>query len=511
LDRSVRPGRHAQGFEAAFSSLYRISTALTTGSANYPQWGLSWGYDRYGNRLNQTLTAGSGYSGSVTVDAITNRIVQTTGTTYAYDANGNMTSDNLNTIIYDAENHATSSGGSLGSGTYTYDGNGLRVEKVSGSTTTVYLFSGSKVIAEYDNGAAPSSPSKEYIYAGSQLVANIVSGTTTYFHQDHLSNRLLTDVNGNVVTQRGQFPFGEVWYETGTVTKWKFTSYERDAESGNDYAMARFYLSRVGRFGSPDPLNGAIDDPQSLNRYSYVLNDPCNLRDPFGLAPCTLKFGTMGQTLTPQAQQRIQDIFAAAGVDVAFTSSGKADFYVWQNTPLVPPPGAQVVFGTAETGFAIVNNAAIEFQVSKLYGISFESSGLALAAVGTVISHELGHLIIPCAHLPAGNPSSCGNVGLMRRGNDMGDGQFLDPRLMDPQKFQFTSAQATAIQNRCKQLRNQKPNPPRVRPSENDNGADLSGLLGSLDDFLNWLDSIPVGGGGESVTVIMGPPTMVDE
>jgi hypothetical protein len=39
------------------------------------------------------------------------------------------------------------------SGTYTYDGNNLRVKKVSGGTTTVYIFAGSKVIAEYQNGA----------------------------------------------------------------------------------------------------------------------------------------------------------------------------------------------------------------------------------------------------------------------------------------------------------------------------------------------------------------------
>ncbi len=58
-----------------------------------------------------------------------------------------MTNDGQNTLVYDAGNHTTSSSGSLGSGTYTYDGNGLRVKKVSGSTKTVYIFSGSRVIA----------------------------------------------------------------------------------------------------------------------------------------------------------------------------------------------------------------------------------------------------------------------------------------------------------------------------------------------------------------------------
>jgi hypothetical protein len=96
-----------------------------------------------------------------------------------------------------------------------------------------------KVIAEYNNGAAPSSPSTEYIYAGSSLLATIAGTTTTYHHPDHLSVRLTTDANGNVVGQQAHYPFGESWYATGSTTKWQFTGYERDSESSNDYATAR--------------------------------------------------------------------------------------------------------------------------------------------------------------------------------------------------------------------------------------------------------------------------------
>ena len=204
-------------------------------------------------------------------------------TKYGYDANGNMTNDGVNTLVYDAENRATSSSGSLGSGTYTYDGNGLRVEKLSGGTTTVYVFAGSKVIAEYVNGAAPSSPTREYIYSGGTLIAKIESGATQYYHEDHLSVRLMTDASGNVLGQQGHYPHGQSWYAQNTTTKWTFTSYERDAESGNDYAMARQGVNRLGRFGSPDPLAGGTGNPQSLNKYSYVTNDPINLADPTGM------------------------------------------------------------------------------------------------------------------------------------------------------------------------------------------------------------------------------------
>ena len=49
-----------------------------------------------------------------------------------------------------------------------------------------------------------------------------------------------------------------------------------------NYALAREFVSRLGRFSSPDPLAGNIANPQSLNRYAYVQNDPINLLDPEG-------------------------------------------------------------------------------------------------------------------------------------------------------------------------------------------------------------------------------------
>ena len=76
----------------------------------------------------------------MTVDA-SNHI---TGSPYAYDANGNMTNDGVNTLTYDVENYVLSASGTFGSGTCTYDGNGLRVKKaVTGGNSTVYIFSGS--------------------------------------------------------------------------------------------------------------------------------------------------------------------------------------------------------------------------------------------------------------------------------------------------------------------------------------------------------------------------------
>ncbi|HEX2715232.1 MAG TPA: RHS repeat-associated core domain-containing protein, partial [Candidatus Acidoferrales bacterium] len=215
---------------------------------------------------------------SVTIEATTNRI---TGSPYSYDLNGNMANDGLNALTYDGENRMVSAAG----GAYTYDGNSLRVKKVSGGTTTLYLFSGTKVIAEYVNGAAPTSPTREYIYSGSAMLAKIEGGATQYYQADHLSPRVTTDSSGGVLGQQGHYPYGESWYAQSTTTKWLFASYERDSESGNDYAVQRYYANRLGRFMIPDPLMGAASEPQSLNRYSYVADDPINRVDPRGASP----------------------------------------------------------------------------------------------------------------------------------------------------------------------------------------------------------------------------------
>jgi RHS repeat-associated protein len=197
-----------------------------------------------------------------------------------------MTNDGINALVYDAENRVTSATNGSGSGTYTYDGNGHRVEKVGGGNTIVTILVGAQVLAEYYNGAAPSSPTNEYIYAGSMKIASIQSGTTDYWHNDHLSPRVRTDTSGNVADQRGTFPFGETWYTPNSSAPWVFTTYYRDVEAeGNDYAQARTYVGDLGRFSSPDPLAGSTSDPQSLNRYSYVRNMPVMLTDPFGLFP----------------------------------------------------------------------------------------------------------------------------------------------------------------------------------------------------------------------------------
>jgi RHS repeat-associated protein len=432
-----------------YDALYRLSTATTTGSTNYPAWGLSMIYDRYGNRTDQNQTVGNPPTNHILISAATNRISGD-----CYDANGNLLAESAPpcpspTYSYDAENHVVT----YSSAAYNYDGHGIRVKKClpncsSPTTSTVYIFTGSQVIAEYDNGAAVGSPSREYVYSGATLLAKIDSSGTKYYHRDHLSNRLVTDSSGNALESLGHFPFGESWYNS-TNDKLLFTTYERDAESGNDFAMARYNVNRLGRFLSPDPLHGDTSDPQSLNRYAYVLNDPCNLGDPLGL-DCTLKFGLFGQSLDADARRQITKIFKNAGVDVQFVPNGKADFYIWQ----MPLPAG--LSGYSGGDIALADKTQI-MQATFRASAGLLSPGATGASLGTIISHEIGHLAIPCFHDAT---PDCGNQGLMQKGAE--DARLMDPNLLvDPSKSQFTGPQATAIQNRCNHLRKYDSGPPK--------------------------------------------------
>jgi RHS repeat-associated protein len=276
-----------------YDALGRLQQASTAGSTNFPKWDLAFGYDRYGNRLSETPQSDTSPnvsvpSNSVAVNAATNRI-STSG--YAYDASGNMINDGINTLTYDGENRVSTSNGIGGAGTSVYDAGGKRIRKclpncVSPTSSTTYIFSGQSVIAEYDNNAASSAPSREYINSTRGLLATIDSSGTRYHMRDHLSVRMTTDAGGSKIGEQGHFPFGESWYSANATTKWVFTGYERDPESANDYAQARVYVNRNGRFASPDPLSGAPAFPQSLNRYAYAANDPVNLIDPSGMMTC---------------------------------------------------------------------------------------------------------------------------------------------------------------------------------------------------------------------------------
>jgi RHS repeat-associated protein len=207
----------------------------------------------------------------------------------SYDAAGNLLGDGVHTYSYDAENRIRYvDAGSTG--LYVYDAAGQRVAKAAGSVTTYYIYGAdSQVVSERD---ASNNWVQTYIQFGGQPVGLYRGSNTGFLHQDHLgSTRLVTLSDRSVYENMDYLPFGEQ-IAGGSGTTHKFTGYERDGETGLDFASARHYSSGFGRFMSPDPLSGSPSNPQSWNRYAYVNNNPLNATDPSGL--CSEEDGWSG-------------------------------------------------------------------------------------------------------------------------------------------------------------------------------------------------------------------------
>src|SRR2546423_13469072 len=158
-----------------------------------------------------------------------------------------------------------------GAASYAYDQRNWRVKKTVGSSVTHYVWQDGQVLAEH-NGAT-GAVQTEYVYAGNKLIAK-ESGTRQYLLSDRLSVRLMLDTSGNVLGRQATLPFGEDFSESGTQEKHHFTSYERDSESGSDYAVNRQDALALGRFGQPDPYEarGVATHPRSWNRYADTRN-----------------------------------------------------------------------------------------------------------------------------------------------------------------------------------------------------------------------------------------------
>jgi len=245
----------------------------------------SYDYDQYGNRaVAGTVTDPQTPQQLSTYDAATNRLK-----TKEYDKSGNITREGISqghSYQFDAENHLyTVDGGAAA--TFNYDGNGHRVKKVTPAGTVLFIYNAmDQMVAEY-GGATPAG-----------------TGGTSYYTLDNsgtpraVTGSNINDASGGIKGRHDYLPFGEEmgargdgqrntnqgYVGSGDNVRQKYTGYERDSESGLDYAQARYYGSTQGRFMSVDPSmsSGKAGDPQSWNRYVYTTNNPLKFVDPSG-------------------------------------------------------------------------------------------------------------------------------------------------------------------------------------------------------------------------------------
>ncbi|MFC1613194.1 RHS repeat-associated core domain-containing protein [Patescibacteria group bacterium] len=234
-----------------------------------------------------------------------------------------MTSNNVWEYYWTYDNRIASSTSGTATSTYGYDHSGIRVSLFDGTATTTYP-------NKYYNIAGATTT--KHIFLGGQIIATIEgngSATSTYYiHTDHLGgSSIITDSSGDIEQLIDYYPFGDMRLnETsgGFDEQRKFTGHEYDEDTGLNYMKARYQNPAVGRFVSVDPVHNKIGtkkfnelllknkytpknsitliiwlsdneeidnnlllydyltNPQILNSYSYVSNNPLIYTDPLG-------------------------------------------------------------------------------------------------------------------------------------------------------------------------------------------------------------------------------------
>jgi RHS repeat-associated protein len=224
---------------------------------------------------------------------------------YAYDANGNMTSGAGRTVTDNSFNMTASVAQGTTSETLTYgpDHDRLRqISAVGGVTTNTYYFNdpAANVMVELVETAGVGIW-KTYIVADGKIVAQRVTAGSTvtmlYFVLDHLGSvAVITDSTGSPTTAIRQFydAWGAMRGPSGTPdttcslppaspSTRGYTNQEQIPAVCLVNYNARIYDPVIGRFMSADSTVEALYDPQDLNRYSYVGNNPLAFTDPSGM------------------------------------------------------------------------------------------------------------------------------------------------------------------------------------------------------------------------------------
>lgn len=226
-------------------------------------------------------------------------------TVYCYDANGNMTRRAGDTISWYSYNLPSQIVQGASTAQFRYGASRQRVKQVSttaatGTETTYYLPDGlervtkSNAVVEWNhNISAPDQSSVVYTRRSSG------TSDTRYLHVDHIGSvDTITNESGSILVRLSYSAYGKRRNSAGwngavpaadmavvnAVSHRGFTSHEQLDGVDLIHMNGRVYDPVSGRFISADPVMQSMADPQTLNRYAYVRNNPLSYVDPSGLS-----------------------------------------------------------------------------------------------------------------------------------------------------------------------------------------------------------------------------------
>lgn len=230
--------------------------------------------------------------------------VTTAGTnTYSYDANGNLTQKNSDTITWTSFNKVSEINNGNNASKFTYCANHNRITQIIRENSADKRRKIYAVGLEQDeaivNGNWQTTKTKIYIGTPGGTVGvheHLTDYTSNdyYFLKDHLGSVIATvDASNDSIVEQYSF---DSWGQRRDYTDWigappqsqdfktdrGFTGHEMLDEVGLIHMNGRIYDAEIGRMLSADPNIPSASNLQSYNRYSYVLNNPLSYTDPSG-------------------------------------------------------------------------------------------------------------------------------------------------------------------------------------------------------------------------------------
>lgn len=369
------------------------------------------------NRLEQVLLANGGAQAQITLSL-------------QYDASGNIShKSDVGDYLYGQNGAGAHAVTTAGSATYSYDLNGNQISSGDGRTISYTLFDqasrvqkasesteffygiGNQRIKRVDNNAIDSAKTTWYFgsveriqYQGEnpffrRTIGGIAvvdyyptsdASNFTYLIKDHLGSiHTVTDQSGLVANATSMHfgAFGErqnaSWNsaisQSGSrlqnmINSRGFTGHEHVDGLGIIHMNGRIYDPKLGRFLQADPFVQSPKNSQSLNRYSYVLNNPLSYTDPTGYFSFSRFVKKWGRVIV--------------GAVAAYFTYNWASSFAWS---LMPSTAAGVATTAAFTGSFVAGGAAAGFVGGAISAGSFKGAlqGALIGAVAAYVGSQI--------------------------------------------------------------------------------------------------------------------------
>jgi RHS repeat-associated protein len=271
-----------------------------------------------------------------------NRLATETGdpagsVSYSYDNNGNLASQRQGstskTYQYDVRDQmrsVTIGGNQVGS--YDYDFMRRRLARSGGGSSLNYVYDGDRVLNEF---SAQGTLQNRYDY-GADLARGELAGEGVHFYfSDGQSSVTALSVEGDSGSGGSGSPgtpatryeydtWGSLIAGGQSANTFGYTGQKLDSESGLQ-ALGdgeRYYSSGLGQFQQQDSSGGSLEDPGSLNRHSYVQDNPLRFSDPSGHLTWGQGFSAFGRGFANAVVDPFKEVSDLVCYDLAIFGIG---------------------------------------------------------------------------------------------------------------------------------------------------------------------------------------------